>query len=892
MATENSDSESVNGWTLLSTVKDGQERSNNEDLGEEGLVESVKEGSAERDEVTEPNIPKVTVSEAKEEETQASEEEPCSKQTELAIEDDASSQVCKEGQVEVMEDEPQKMDETKTPQELLVPSNHSNCNIPNVTPEIDHNNFINNEGVEIINEDLSDASSLSPIREELPVDVDMKPGVKHYVHTPNTRLNVILNLIVALAVTAVIGLGVGHFLGWSNQWWYQKQVTRSQVLKLKQLEEELIQCMKQESQLASEFQGSTVCYKNSEYWKQRFEELFDESEDLRVLMEKTQDHLRKQNLGMIPLSPVSTNCPSDVSEEFHKLRLDLLVKQMEHLRFLKTYEEVKHQEKESRKRLKVLESENTELKAKLEEEEEDDKVLEQTVSKLSEENVELKAKLVEEEEDDKMLEQRVNKLNKENVELKAKLVEEEEEDKALLQRVDKLSEENVELKAKLIEEEEDDKILVELEEKMEILMKENRLLKSQLSLDDDDDEKDSLTSLKGEARNIQFENLELKKTLEQLQSQLLQSTASSDLDDLTQNIDTDKAESKLKLETLRKQINTLVIENRYLKASIVQLKYTLPFKTEEEQQQQLNELQHENQDLKDEIGRLRYTKPPTREHPPLDVPLSNQDDDTDQKAEDAPVDTIKSLLQMLADAEQESRRWKKLYEEIKTELQKTNALWNGTSLPWLLPHVNWTEAVITGFSNGTKTVTGIITSVLDHISKHSVADTNVINAQLNITEGVLEDFQQRLTEKWTELQKITESKQYQQFNSNSQKLIFKMSQALHNAVQKVQDAAARFYKNQKPLEAQIDKLTAKVFKIMERQEERWAEMKMKWARKFSKHQVSFDKDANGDGLDDYTVVEHLQVLPQNEDDNQKITLENVEYENRKEESKKSERTEL
>ncbi|XP_076338068.1 uncharacterized protein LOC143240096 isoform X2 [Tachypleus tridentatus] len=827
---------------------------------------------------TGPNIPEVTVSEAKEE-TQTSEEGSSNKQTELAVKEDSSLEVCKESQVEVMEDECQQVNETNPPRELLVPSNHSNCNVPNLTPEIDYNNFMNNEGIEVINEDLSDASSLSPIREELPADVDMKPGVKHYVHTRNTRLNVILNLIVALAVTAVIGLGVGHFLGWSNQWWYQKQVTRSQVLKLKQLEEELIQCMKQENQLASEFQGSTVCYKNSEYWKQRFEELFDESEDLRVLMEKTQDHLRKQNLGMIPLSPVSTNCPSDVSEEFHKLRLDLLVKQMEHLRFLKTYEEVKHQEKESRKRLQVLESENTELKAKLEEEEEDDKVLEQTVSKLSEENVELKAKLVEEEENDKMLEQRVNKLNKENVELKAKLEEEEEDDKVLEQKVSKLSEENVELKAKLVEE--DDKILVELEQKMEILMKENNLLKVQLYLNDDD-EKDSLTSLKGKVRNVQFENIELKKTLEQLPSQHLQSTVPSDLGDQTQNIDTDKTESKLKLESLRNQINALVRENRHLKAGIIQIKYTLSYQTEEEQQQRLNELQHENQDLKDEIGRLQYIKSSTREHPSLDVPLSDEDVGTDHKAENAPEDTVESLLQMLADAKQESRQWKKLYEEIKAELQKNNAFLNGTSVPWLLPHVNWTEAVITGFSNGTKTVTGIITSVLDHISKHSMADTNVINAQLNVTEGVLEDFQQRLTEKWTELQKIIESKQYQQFNSNSQKLIFKMSQALHNAVQKMQDVAARFYKNHKPLEAQIDKLTAKVLKIMERQEERWTEMKMKWTRKISKGQVLLDTGVNEDGPDDYMIVDH-----QDENDNQKTILEN-----RKEESKNSGRTEL
>jgi hypothetical protein len=97
-----------------------------------------------------------------------------------------------------------------------------------------------------IHEDLSEASSLN-CRDELNADLELKPGVRAYVHTPNTRLNVKLNLLLALAVTAVIGLGIGNFLGWSTHWRHQKQLSLGQVMKLKQLQDELVVCMKNQA---------------------------------------------------------------------------------------------------------------------------------------------------------------------------------------------------------------------------------------------------------------------------------------------------------------------------------------------------------------------------------------------------------------------------------------------------------------------------------------------------------------------------------------------------------------------------------------------------------------------------------------------------------------------
>ena len=68
--------------------------------------------------------------------------------------------------------------------------------------------------------------------------------IRAYVHTPNTVLNGKLNLILILTVATVIGLGIGHFIGWSNQWRQQKQLSMGQVIKLKQLQDDLLVCMK------------------------------------------------------------------------------------------------------------------------------------------------------------------------------------------------------------------------------------------------------------------------------------------------------------------------------------------------------------------------------------------------------------------------------------------------------------------------------------------------------------------------------------------------------------------------------------------------------------------------------------------------------------------------
>lgn len=103
---------------------------------------------------------------------------------------------------------------------------------------------------DFITEDLSESSSLN--YRELSTEVELKRGVRAYVHTPNTGLNGKLNLILILSVSAVIGLGIGNFIGWSNHWKQQKHLSLGQVMKLKQLQDELVVCMQTQAKTWNE----------------------------------------------------------------------------------------------------------------------------------------------------------------------------------------------------------------------------------------------------------------------------------------------------------------------------------------------------------------------------------------------------------------------------------------------------------------------------------------------------------------------------------------------------------------------------------------------------------------------------------------------------------------
>ncbi|KAG7158731.1 Dynein heavy chain-like 15, partial [Homarus americanus] len=98
--------------------------------------------------------------------------------------------------------------------------------------------------------DLSLASSPS-LPDDLPA---IKPDTQ-YRHTPDKDLNSRLNVVVALTLACVLGLGIGHFLGlmalsvdeesegWSSRTVWQESLNSAQVRRLRELQDDLVSCM-------------------------------------------------------------------------------------------------------------------------------------------------------------------------------------------------------------------------------------------------------------------------------------------------------------------------------------------------------------------------------------------------------------------------------------------------------------------------------------------------------------------------------------------------------------------------------------------------------------------------------------------------------------------------
>ncbi|KAI1301398.1 hypothetical protein HDE_02676 [Halotydeus destructor] len=273
-----------------------------------------------------------------------------------------------------------------------------------------------------LHEDFSETSSIN-FRDELPANTVLSTSRQRaYVHTPNRGFNYKLNTIVALTLAAVIGLGIGNYIGLMDGL-NTNQLSLAQVMKLRQLQDELENCMEHEKAMdeLSSNENASICNGNIEHWKTRFENLFRENKGMKDLLEKAQQHLHQNSNSELN---IEKECAPTATEEFQKLKLNMIVKQMEHLQLLKSLNQVKNREQQSQKRVLDLESENTILKVRLMEEEEDDiliaESLEEKISQLKNENDALKSKL----EDDgkfRSLEKTVDTLNKDNMELKSAL---------------------------------------------------------------------------------------------------------------------------------------------------------------------------------------------------------------------------------------------------------------------------------------------------------------------------------------------------------------------------------------------------------------------------------------------------------------------------------------
>jgi len=289
-------------------------------------------------------------------------------------------------------------------------------------------------GISVIQDD-TDLSAFCSSKDELPSELDVK-CVKTYTHTPNPKLNFALNLLLVLSITMVVGLGVGHFIGWSSRWMHQRQLHQSHIAKLKALQEELVDCLQNPASFYLENNGeSKACYEKVDYWKQKFEDMLSENHILHDFVDR---NLHKEDSD----DDDDDKCEEankNTEAEYRQLKFHLINQQLENVATLRQVEALKRQEIEFANRVKLLEEENEELKAQVEEEaneesskDDGDDEDKETIMLLSNENEELKRELndlmaalkLEQEEDEKItteklwpLRQQINQLKVENSEL-------------------------------------------------------------------------------------------------------------------------------------------------------------------------------------------------------------------------------------------------------------------------------------------------------------------------------------------------------------------------------------------------------------------------------------------------------------------------------------------
>ncbi|XP_054933530.1 uncharacterized protein [Dermacentor andersoni] len=277
--------------------------------------------------------------------------------------------------------------------------------------------------------DCIDAASVAS-DVSLPPGLEMQSGVRRYKHVPNTRLNWALTTVAALVAVAAVAFGVGHYLGGSDPSLQQHELSQGQVQQLEALQEELVNCMHQQNKETllkdSPFLNTQVCYEDAEYWKRKFEQLFSENKGLKELLE----HSQRNAVMHDPRVDSGGDCSADSPDDLHKLKLDLILNQMQHLQLMKTFNQVKYSERLSREQARKLERENEQLKARLEEEETDDilvqQQLEMKVRSLTEENEELQSRLSHESQREaalQSLEHQVQRLLSENERLKRSMQE-------------------------------------------------------------------------------------------------------------------------------------------------------------------------------------------------------------------------------------------------------------------------------------------------------------------------------------------------------------------------------------------------------------------------------------------------------------------------------------
>ncbi|XP_043199316.1 uncharacterized protein LOC122369023 [Amphibalanus amphitrite] len=89
----------------------------------------------------------------------------------------------------------------------------------------------------------ADDTDLSTLTDQMVLDEADAGRLRQYVHQRNNTVNHLLTVVLVLCVTCVLGLGVGHFLGWLHHHEMTEEIVHTLDEKLDVLRDDLMTCM-------------------------------------------------------------------------------------------------------------------------------------------------------------------------------------------------------------------------------------------------------------------------------------------------------------------------------------------------------------------------------------------------------------------------------------------------------------------------------------------------------------------------------------------------------------------------------------------------------------------------------------------------------------------------
>lgn len=339
------------------------------------------------------------------------------------------------------------------------------------------------------------------------------------------------------------------------------------------------------------------------------------------------------------------------------------------------------------------------------------------------------------------------------------------------------------------------------------MVKENEDLRSLLESDDEADY-EMMEKLNKRIAELQEENKELYSGLSLLEAQI------------------EMAGNNPKIATSRNQLNQF---DSSVKDSHDQSKpNSIPSKLDL-LRQRINQLVGENDDLKSTIARLRWSKQ-------MQETVDDDDESIDVASLEKQLDNLRDMLEL---EQSESKKWKQMYEDIKAKTMKTEKNKQNEALitDWL---VNFTDMLKEGLVTGSAAFGQHVKNILETVTKSSVVLTDELNHGINMTQEIIANLNDRLQNKWRELQNI-------KIINEDQKLTSKMAKLLENTIQKIQQAGEKFSTNTRPFSTRVKQFSAKINKLILNLDSKWDHLMNKAFRKSEKSKSGQDNVDDSQG---------------------------------------------